>query len=37
MRGMEFSEFHEPDLNDKLTALAVVNDGNLFRKLKKVS
>ena len=37
MRGMKFVEFHEPDLDDKLTALAVVNDGNLFKKLKKVS
>ncbi len=37
MRGMKFAEFHEPDLDDKLTALAVVNDGNLFKKLEKVS
>ena len=37
MRGMKFAEFHEPDLNDKLTALAVVNDGGMFRKLKIVS
>ena len=37
MKGLKFAEFCEPDLNGKLTALAVVNDGKLFRKLEKVS
>lgn len=31
---LDFSAFHEPDLKDKLTALAVVDDGRRFRKLK---
>ena len=37
MRGMKFVSFCEPDLGGKLTALAVVNDGGMFRKLKIVS
>ena len=37
MKGIVFSEFHEPDLDGKLTAIAVVNDGSMFKKLKKVS
>jgi len=36
-KGIKFSEFHEPDFGGKLTAIAVVNDGNLFKKLQKVS
>ncbi len=27
------SKFHEPDLNDSLTAIAVLNNCNLFKKL----
>ena len=37
MKGMEFVSFREPDLDNKLTAIAVVNDGSMFKKLKKVS
>ena len=37
MRGMKFVSFCEPDLDNRLTALAVVNDGSMFKKLKKVS
>ena len=37
MRGMKFVSFCEPDLGGKLTALAVVNNGSMFKKLKKVS
>ena len=37
MKEVVFSEFHEPDLDGKLTAIAVVNDGSMFKKLKKVS
>lgn len=36
-KRIRFAEFHEPDLDGKLTALAVVNEGNIFRKLKLVS
>ena len=35
--GMKFAEFYEPDLDNKLTALAVINDGKFFKKLKKIS
>ena len=31
-----FSTFREPDLNNKLTAIALVNDGSLFRNLQLV-
>ena len=34
---MEFVSFREPDLDNKLTAIAVVNDGSMFKKLKTVS
>ncbi len=37
MKGMKFVSFCEPDLDNKLTALAVVNNGSMFKKLKKVS
>lgn len=37
MKGMEFVSFCEPDLDNKLTAIAVVNDGSMFKKLKIVS
>lgn len=36
-RGMKFVSFCEPDLDGKLTAIAVVNNGSMFKKLKKVS
>ena len=34
---MKFVSFCEPDLDGKLTAIAVVNNGSMFKKLKKVS
>ena len=33
MNHKDFSEFREPDLNDKITALACEDDGNLFKNL----
>ena len=33
----DFSEFKEPDLNNKLTAIAIENDGRLFKNLKLVA
>ena len=36
-RGIDFSEFHEPDLDNKLTAIACENNDRLFRKLKLIS
>ena len=33
-RGIDFSEFYEPDLGGKCTALAIENDGKIFRKPK---
>lgn len=35
-RGKQFSIFYEPDLNNAATAVAVEDDGRLFRKLKLV-
>jgi len=35
--GKDFSEFREPDLGNKLTAIAIENDGRLFRNLKLVA
>jgi len=32
--GISYTEFHEPDLNDKVTAIAVLNNGNMFKRLK---
>lgn len=34
--GFDFSEFYEPDLDGKCTALAIENDGKIFRKLKTI-
>ena len=34
--GIDFTEFKEPDLNNKITALAVLNNDKLFKKLKLV-
>ena len=34
--GEDFSEFKEPDLGNKLTAIACENDGKLFKNLKLV-
>ena len=31
--GKDFSEFKEPDLNNKLTAIAIEDSGRLFRNL----
>lgn len=33
----DFSEFHEPDLDNKLTAIAIEDSGKLFRNLKLVT
>jgi hypothetical protein len=33
----DFSEFKEPDLGNKLTAIACENDGRLFKNLRLVS
>jgi hypothetical protein len=35
--GKDFSIFKEPDLDNKITAIAVVDDGSLFKKLELVS
>ena len=35
--GKDFSEFREPDLGNKLTAIAIENDGRLFRNLKLIT
>ena len=32
--GKEFSVFREPDINDEPTAIAVCDDGKMFKKLK---
>ena len=31
--NLEYSSFYEPDLNYKLTALAIENDGKIFKNL----
>ena len=33
----DFSEFKEPDLDNKLTAIAIEDSGRLFRNLKLVA
>jgi len=33
-KGIPFSEWHEEDLGDELTAIAVYSDGAIFKKLK---
>ena len=35
--GVEYSKFHEPDLDGKLTAIAVLGRDHLFKNLKLVS
>lgn len=35
-RDIDFSEFHEPDLDNKLTAIACEGNENLFRNLQLV-
>lgn len=35
-KGVNFSGFREPDLDNAITALAVENDGRLFKDLKLV-
>ena len=32
--NMDYTEFKEPDLNNQITALAVLNNGKIFKKLK---
>lgn len=32
-KGKKISEFHEPDLGNKLTAICLVDNGRLFKKL----
>ena len=34
--GKDYSTFHEPDLNNQLTAIALQDDGRMFKKLKLV-
>ena len=33
MKHKKFSEFHEPDLNNKLTSICLVDSGRLFKQL----
>lgn len=33
-KGIKYSEFKEPDINNETTAVAVANDNNIFKKLK---
>lgn len=35
--GFDFSEFHEPDLDNKLTAIAIESEKRFFKNLKLVS
>lgn len=34
--GKDYSSFHEPDLGNQLTAIALQDDGRMFKKLKLV-
>lgn len=34
--GLKFTEFYEPDLDNQLTAIALVDSGTIFRNLKLV-
>jgi len=36
LKGHAFSSFNEPDMDNQLTAIALVNDGSIFRNLQKV-
>lgn len=36
LNNVNFSAFYEPDLDGKLTSIAVLNDGSLFKNLKLV-
>lgn len=36
-KGIDFSEFNEPDLDNKTTAIAIETDGKIFKSLKLVS
>ena len=33
---VDYTEFREPDLNNKVTALAILNNDRLFKKLRLV-
>lgn len=35
-RGIDFSEFYEPDLGGQCTAIATENEGRIFKKLETV-
>lgn len=36
-KNVEYTEFKEPDLNNQTTAIAVLNNGKLFKKLKLIA
>jgi hypothetical protein len=36
-KNIEYTEFKEPDLNNETTAIAVLNNGKLFKKLKLIA
>lgn len=36
LKGRKFTIFREPDLGNEITALAIVDDGKMFRNLKLV-
>lgn len=36
LKGLQFSKFTEPDLGDIVTAIAIENDGRIFRNLKTI-
>lgn len=36
LTNKDYSTFHEPDLNNQLTAIALQDDGRMFKKLKLV-
>ena len=36
IKEVTYSSFHEPDLENQLTALAIESNGKIFKKLKKV-
>ena len=34
IRGLDYSSWYEPDLDNELTAIAIYDDGYIFRNLK---